>query len=186
MIGDVIRRIRMEQGLTLHQLAVRIGVTDSYISLLENNGEEPSMTALRKLSQALRRPITDFFEEETPAPSIARAPDRHVCQYGDICTWEVLTPTSPCGEDQLTMVRVCLSAGAAIHCEGVPEQACIYLRTGAVRIQLSGVEYSMEAGDSLTLRTGIPFIAVCREESTAIVTLSGGGLPIISVGRSGL
>ena len=49
MTGDIIRRFRLEQGLTLRQLAEQAGVTDSYLSLLETNGEEPSLSVLRKL-----------------------------------------------------------------------------------------------------------------------------------------
>ena len=64
MIGDIIRRFRLEQGLSIRQLAEQIGVTDSYISLLETSGQDPSLSVLRKLSQALKRPVSAFFEEE--------------------------------------------------------------------------------------------------------------------------
>ena len=63
MTGDIIRRFRLEQELTLRQLAEQAGVTDSYLSLLETNGEEPSLSVLRKLAKVFGRPVTAFFEE---------------------------------------------------------------------------------------------------------------------------
>jgi len=51
-IGDRIRRLRMEQGLSQRQLATT-GVSYAYISRLEAGKRTPSVKALRKLAERL-------------------------------------------------------------------------------------------------------------------------------------
>lgn len=53
LVGRNVRRIRIEKGLTQEQLAERAGVSQFYISLLENGGRNPTVVSLWELSQAL-------------------------------------------------------------------------------------------------------------------------------------
>lgn len=53
LVGRNVRRIRIEKGLTQEQLAERAGVSQYYVSLLENRGRNPTVVSLRELAQAL-------------------------------------------------------------------------------------------------------------------------------------
>lgn len=53
LVGRNVRRIRIEKGLTQEQLAERAGVSQYYVSLLENGGRNPTVVSLWELSQAL-------------------------------------------------------------------------------------------------------------------------------------
>lgn len=186
MMGDAIRRFRQEKGLTMRRLASMIGVTDSYISLLEKNAEDPSVSVLRKLSKALEKPISAFFEEDFSEPGITSAADREIHSTADgNVDWEILT--SPSADDAgVTMLRVAVAPGAVIRCEGIPEQACIYLQDGSAFITLPDVSYTMQTGDSLYLQPFIPFTAACfgTSASSCVVSLSGKQLPSILAERS--
>ena len=188
MTGDIIRRFRLEQGLTLRQLADQVDVTDSYLSLLETNGEEPSLSVLRKLAKVFGRPVTAFFEEPFPEPAIVRASERRSRSLEDSgFSWEILTPDS--GEDGcITLIQALLASGTVLHSSGMPEQACIYLQRGTVRIHLSDADYLMRAGDSLYLRPFVSFTAVCEgtEPGSAVTALSGTVLPSVTAERSSL
>lgn len=183
MIGDIIRRFRLEQGLSIRQLAEQIGVTDSYISLLETSGQDPSLSVLRKLSQALKRPVSAFFEEDAPKPGITRASER-LCQTradGGF-SWELLTPAVPNQAAGLILVRAELVPGASVCGNSIPGQACVYVQSGTLRVQAPETEYLMQAGDSLWLRPAASFTAVCEgsRPGSVLAAFPDGRLPEIS------
>ncbi|MCB7129531.1 MAG: helix-turn-helix transcriptional regulator [Candidatus Brocadiales bacterium] len=47
-----------------NELAERVGVSSNYLSLIENERREPTISLLRKLAEELDVPITFFFLEE--------------------------------------------------------------------------------------------------------------------------
>ena len=183
MIGDIIRRFRLEQGLSIRQLAEQAGVTDSYISLLETSGQDPSLSVLRKLSQVLDRPVSAFFEEEVPKPGITRVWERSCQVQADGgFSWELLTPEEPNQADGLVLVKAELAPGISVCGEEIPGQACVYLRSGKLRVSVPEAEYLMHAGDSLWLRPAVSFTAVCEgsEPGSVLAAFPDGRLPQIS------
>ena len=61
-----LRKYRMEIGLSLSELSYKAKVTASQISLLEKQQiKQPRASTIRKLADALGRPITDFIEDES-------------------------------------------------------------------------------------------------------------------------
>ncbi|MGW4437038.1 helix-turn-helix domain-containing protein [Streptomyces sp. NPDC004596] len=58
---DALRRIRRERGLTQVQLADRVGVLHTSISLMERNHNGPSVTVLAALADALGVPMDDLM-----------------------------------------------------------------------------------------------------------------------------
>lgn len=52
-IGENIRRIRLERGLTLKQLGEEVGVSEAYIRAYETGRRNPKQQSLESLAQAL-------------------------------------------------------------------------------------------------------------------------------------
>lgn len=65
MLGDNIRRFRTESHLTQEELGIRLHVSNSYISRLENGTKEPSFHLLEKLSVILNHDISEFLVSQT-------------------------------------------------------------------------------------------------------------------------
>mgnify|MGYP000282037900 FL=1 len=60
-----LQKYRMEQGLSLSELSYKAKVTANQISLLEKQKiKRPQAATIRKLAEALGKPITDFIEKE--------------------------------------------------------------------------------------------------------------------------
>lgn len=60
-----LRKYRMEQGLSMNELSYKAKITANQISLLEKQKiKRPQAATIRKLAEALGRPITDFIEKE--------------------------------------------------------------------------------------------------------------------------
>lgn len=61
-LRQVIKKLRMEKGLSQKALAKRIGVTDAYITMLETGvRKNPSLAVLRRLAKALGVPVTELL-----------------------------------------------------------------------------------------------------------------------------
>lgn len=66
-VGARLRAIREQQGLSQRQLAIRAGVTNGTISLIEQNRNSPSVASLRKVLQGIPMTLADFFATELPS-----------------------------------------------------------------------------------------------------------------------
>lgn len=62
-IGKKIRELREGKGFTLKQLAELVECTSSFISQLERDKTDPSISMLKKIAKALNVNIVDFFME---------------------------------------------------------------------------------------------------------------------------
>ncbi len=62
-IADKIKNFRLENRMTLRQLADRAGVTAAYLSQLERGLANPSLMILKKIASALETNIVNLFLE---------------------------------------------------------------------------------------------------------------------------
>ncbi len=63
-IGNRIRQLRIQNGLTLQELASRTELTKGYLSQLERNLTMPSLPTLSDICEALGTPMSRFFAED--------------------------------------------------------------------------------------------------------------------------
>ena len=63
-IGRNIKLFRTIVGLKQKELAQMIEVKDSYLSSIENDKKEPSLSLLKKISKALDIPLSMLFWED--------------------------------------------------------------------------------------------------------------------------
>ncbi|MGS0730259.1 helix-turn-helix domain-containing protein, partial [Shewanella sp. 0m-11] len=67
-IGENLKRVRKEKGLSQRELAKRAGVTNSTISMIEKNSVSPSVSSLKKVLSGLPMSLVEFFSiEDTSA-----------------------------------------------------------------------------------------------------------------------
>ena len=64
LLGDKIKQLRLQTGLTQEELADRCELTKGYISQLENDLTSPSIATLIDILSALGTTLKDFFNEE--------------------------------------------------------------------------------------------------------------------------
>ncbi|RHW41557.1 helix-turn-helix domain-containing protein [Neobacillus notoginsengisoli] len=66
MIGDRVKKLRLERKMSLSELAEQAGVAKSYISSLERNLQRnPSIQFLEKISAVLNVPIDHLIHDAT-------------------------------------------------------------------------------------------------------------------------
>lgn len=67
LISINLRRLRVERGLSQENLAVDAEIDRTYVSRLERNMENPTVTVLERLAMALGVEITDLFAKIDPS-----------------------------------------------------------------------------------------------------------------------
>lgn len=60
-LGIKIKQIRKQKGLTQSSFASICGITQTYLSQIENNQKEPNISTLKKISQVLEVPLPILF-----------------------------------------------------------------------------------------------------------------------------
>lgn len=63
VFGEILRAKRKEQKLSQEELAGQAGIAMRYVSLLECNKRQPTISTLYLLSKALGISMTDFISE---------------------------------------------------------------------------------------------------------------------------
>lgn len=60
-IGSRLQAVRISKGMSQRELAKRVGVTNSTISLIEQNKVSPSVSSLKKVLDGIPISLADFF-----------------------------------------------------------------------------------------------------------------------------
>ena len=64
IIGEHIRRLRSDRGLSVRAFAAQTGFSPSFISQLENGQVSPSLGSLQKIADALGVTLGEFRTQE--------------------------------------------------------------------------------------------------------------------------
>ena len=70
LVGERIKALRKQAGLTQEQLAEQVGLDARHLSRLEVGRHFPSLDSLERIAQKLNQPLAEFFQfptNETPA-----------------------------------------------------------------------------------------------------------------------
>ncbi|MBU4319946.1 MAG: helix-turn-helix domain-containing protein [Nitrospinae bacterium] len=64
IIGENIRKLRMQTGLTQEELALKSGLSQGYVNQLENGKRKYTQKSLELIADALAIPVAEMFKEE--------------------------------------------------------------------------------------------------------------------------
>lgn len=158
-IGQKIRDLRNEKGMTLGDLAAKINVSPSLISQLERGGVNPSISLLKSIADALGIPLPallDTEENRTVIPShLMTEKERKVLTMEGGVRFVLLTRNFDLGcEFIFNEWPAGSSTGKEkyVH-EGVE---CGLLLEGELEVELEDRLYHLKPGDSITFRSDIP------------------------------
>lgn len=74
-VGENIRRIRQERGLTQEDLALMSGLSQGYINQLESGKRRFTQKTLTAIAEALNLPVYIFFREEGEEGRLQEKPE---------------------------------------------------------------------------------------------------------------
>lgn len=159
-IGPRLRELRLQQSLSLQQLAERAGVSAAAIHKIERNGMVPTITTLLKLADAFDRPVGYFVNEEadgagpvafTPAPERGAA----YTPYAGVDAQSISGSYARFFLDgAVTTVEPGAGSGPALDQRQGEE--LVFMLDGALAFEVDGIDYRLGAGDALHFRTDRP------------------------------
>ncbi|WP_147126386.1 helix-turn-helix domain-containing protein [Shimia ponticola] len=158
-LGADLRALRKARGLTLQDLAEALGRSVGWLSQVERDMSEPSITDLRHIAKALDVSVSSLFRQEpTEAKEdgyIVRSTGRR--PIGSRAAGLVEELLSPDLTDDFEMVHSTFEPGAQIV-EPVtrPTQEVGYIVSGQLDLWIDGKSYALNTGDSFRIR-GEPF-----------------------------
>ena len=86
-IGNKIRGIRKEKGITLKQLSERTGLSIGYLSNLERDSSSPTLDNMQKICGVLEVSLIELLDDKKPYKTVIRKNERKVVYYreGKVC-----------------------------------------------------------------------------------------------------
>ncbi|MCP5368407.1 MAG: helix-turn-helix transcriptional regulator [Hyphomicrobiales bacterium] len=160
-VGDQIRELRRAKGLTIAELAERIGRSVGYVSQVERNMSTLSIPALKAISDALGVQITWFFQGNATAPAeerdiVVRAGARRTLRYpGTGVVEELLSPNlGRAIELLISTFEPGASSGEAPYAR-TGEEAGLVL-SGRLELHVGARRFMLETGDSFAFESTEP------------------------------
>lgn len=168
-VGARLRRERERRGVSLRELARRVGVSPSLVSQIELDRVNPSVSTLYALVTELGVTMSEVFGDETqPGPQVARDPaeaaglvatpeSRSVLNLASGVRWERLTPHS---DPEVEFLHVVYPVGA----ESCSEDALVthggreygYVSSGTLGVRVGFDEYVLGPGASIAFDSSSP------------------------------
>lgn len=171
MIGEILRKARKSRHYTMSEVAAMVGVSTGYISNLEKNRLEPSLTLLREFSDKLGIPASILIMEDAiEYVTVVRSLERPRVKYGNLsCICEVLTPLNwHCSEkEEIDAIQITAPPGYILSLDSVSGDTdiCVYVLSGEITYHYGG--NAMPVGQDGSLF--IPRNSGYRIENTAMM-----------------
>jgi len=167
-VGNRLRAERERRGISLRELARRVGVSPSLVSQIELDRVNPSVSTLYSLVTELGMTMSDVFGDGRPAERAAQQPrssdglaerpeTRRVINLASGVRWERLTPHS---DSDVEFLYVTYPIGA----ESCPEDALMthggreygYVTSGTLGVLVGFEEYELQPGGSIAFDSSSP------------------------------
>jgi len=148
-IGSILRARRKELGLTLDQVAERIGVTKGFLSEVEREKTSPSVASLLQICRALQMSVGELFP--TDEPSIIRRDARSTIKFGGQNIHDYVIHSYPNSRFQALISYMDPGGGGGEELYTIDSQEeFVFVLAGKVRIVIEGEETILDEGDSMT------------------------------------
>lgn len=170
-IGQRLRALRAERGLTILELAAKAGVSSGSISQIERGASNPSVSTLQKLRAALGVTLWSFLESEAAEPAreshyVRRQANRPRIVVGtNQLTKELLSPRDN-NELRFMILTVPPGAESGSFLSG-PGDKGGYVLSGRVELSIGDEVFEIGEGDSFQFPSTIPHQVVNRSASEA-------------------
>ena len=159
-IGLKIREVRKDKGVTLNDLAKKVGVTASLISQVERGLADPSISTLKKVSDSLGISISSFFHEGQDDLTIAYSPvvkkyERKILHPSEGVTYHLLSKNLK-GKIEFLLAFYERGANTGPRLYTHRGEECALVLKGKLQIQVGSSVYVLEKDDSITFKCEMP------------------------------
>ena len=156
-IGERIKRLRLQRGLTQEELADRCELSKGFISLLERDLTSPSIATLTGVLECLGTDLTAFFSAQTEEKLVFSEEDTYIKEDDETLKGSIrwLVPTAQ--KNEMEPILVEMAAGGETDWDNPHEgEEFGYVLAGAVQIELGDRIVKARKGESFYFKTTEP------------------------------
>lgn len=170
-IGAKIKNLRTLNGLTQEELAARCDLSKGFISQLENNNNEPSISTLQDILTALGTNLKDFFSEDVEE-QVVFTKDDYFATDNDSHNITWLVPNSQ--KNAMEPIIIELKPGCVLTKDMPHEgQEFGYVLKGKILIVIANKVYKAKAGETFYYDTNkVHYLKNASNENAKIVWIS--------------
>ncbi|RMG58664.1 MAG: XRE family transcriptional regulator [Deltaproteobacteria bacterium] len=177
IVGEKIRKVREERGLTIQDLAEKTGFSAALLTQIENRMISPPLGVLVEVANALGESISDFlFEGEGKDFSIVRKKERKIVSRvaskdgaSEDYTYESLGAGKRGRKMEPFVVRLKPLKTSTPRLSVHQGEEFIYVLEGKVEVILDKYKDTLESGDSIYYNSTIPHHVHSATEEPALI-----------------
>ncbi|MEM1154146.1 MAG: cupin domain-containing protein [Pseudomonadota bacterium] len=148
-VGNRLREVREQAGLSQRELAKRAGVTNSAISMIEKNSVSPSVSSLKKVLSGLPMSLMTFFdseEMEVAGIPVVYSQDDFLESMVDGIQWQLIGKSYP--DRAMSFMTESMPPGTDTGEEMYQHEGeeAGYIVEGALELTVDGQVYTLHAG----------------------------------------
>jgi transcriptional regulator with XRE-family HTH domain len=156
-IGPKLRELRLQQRLSMQQLAERADVSAAAIHKIERSGMVPTITTLLKLAGALDRPVSYFVEEdaEESGPVVFTPAKARNSVYTSHRGIDLSGISGPYGRFFVAGAVATVDPGADSGPNPMehPGEELVFVLDGTLEFMVEDQPFHLEKGDAIHFRT---------------------------------
>jgi transcriptional regulator with XRE-family HTH domain len=158
-LGERVRVLRRERGMTLEVLAGRSGVSRAMISKLERGEKNPTLVVAAKVAEGLGVSLSQLVGVEEKREVVVVPKERRMVVRDPDTSFERQLLSPSFGGRGIEFIRNVVPRGSGSgefppHRRGVEEY--VVVERGRLRAILGGEEYLLEEGDALYFEADVP------------------------------
>jgi len=171
LVGQRIRAIRMEKGLSLRALAGLSNLSSNAISLIERGDNSPTVSSLHNLATALNVPITAFFEQQPDGQVIHLKKNRRPTSETAGVKMENLGSGLP--NQMLEPFLMSIGPGGSSTRSQITHsgEEFVYVLSGSLVCMINEQAYDLEEGDSLLFLATQPHVYLNQTRAAARILI---------------
>ena len=143
-VGNRIREVRKKQGVSMKELARRVGVSYLTIQRIETGAVSPSVAVLSDIAYCLKYPITGFFDKAM-GMRLIRSADQPEIESSTLML-KLLVPKGAVS-DKISVSLGKAGKGKFIDAHQNDGFEITYMLKGTCKMTYDGRVYEMAAGD---------------------------------------
>ncbi|CAG7651541.1 HTH-type transcriptional regulator SutR [Paenibacillus solanacearum] len=167
-IGTTIRAIRQRRGITLGQLCEGTGLSQGFMSQVENNKTSPSLATLETIADYFNVPIAYLLLKQEERMSVVRQSERTFSMYRGIQKIEHLAEI---GGLRMSITEIPPGIPADRETNAHEGLETHYVIKGKLQVGQGEDMYTVEEGDTFSWHASVPHWVVNAGEEKAVLLI---------------
>jgi transcriptional regulator with XRE-family HTH domain len=170
-IGDSLRAMREEQGLTLEQASELSGISTSHLSRLESSERQPSVASLLALSAAFGVPVGALFgETQGTTPLGLSLPDEPRRESNGLT---IATCSGYAGSNVIDALRITVTPERPVPTPARhPGEEWLYVLSGTLRLEYDGELHLLSVGTAAHFNAELPHRLGAEGSATEVLLVA--------------